>query len=284
MNLRSRLSTLIAVRVVVSTLLLGSAILVQLNRPGAFPVDPFFFLIGLTYALSVLYLAIAPLRRAPPLDRRRAARRRRDARLGVHSRHRRHHQLLLVALPAADHGGQHGAVPARRAAGGGAQRGAVPRARVGAVPRADGVLPGVVAGAEPAGAAVARGSRSTRSRSTCSGSSRWRCWRGRWPSTCDRRAPASSDASHADRRPARVQPVRHRQPAERPGHRRHGRPDPHVQPRGRDDHRPERRPGRSAATSARCCSCPHSSAGGCGRSAKRAASAPIISTAARRPR
>ena len=57
MDLRSRLSTLIAVRVVASTLLLGSAILVQLNRPGAFPVDPFFFLIGLTYALSVVYIA-----------------------------------------------------------------------------------------------------------------------------------------------------------------------------------------------------------------------------------
>jgi len=57
MNLRSRLSTLIAVRVIVSTLLLGSAILVQLSRPGAFPIDPFFFLIGLTYALSVIYLS-----------------------------------------------------------------------------------------------------------------------------------------------------------------------------------------------------------------------------------
>jgi two-component system sensor histidine kinase PilS (NtrC family) len=56
-DLRSRLSTLITVRVVVSTLLLGSAILVQISRPGAFPIDPFFFLIGLTYALSVLYLA-----------------------------------------------------------------------------------------------------------------------------------------------------------------------------------------------------------------------------------
>ena len=56
MNLRSRLSTLIAVRVVASTLLLGSAILVQLSRPGAFPTDPFFFLIGLTYALSIIYL------------------------------------------------------------------------------------------------------------------------------------------------------------------------------------------------------------------------------------
>jgi two-component system, NtrC family, sensor histidine kinase PilS len=57
MNLRSRLSTLIAARVVIGTLLLGSAIMIQISRPGAFPVDPFFALIGLTYALSVLYLA-----------------------------------------------------------------------------------------------------------------------------------------------------------------------------------------------------------------------------------
>jgi two-component system sensor histidine kinase PilS (NtrC family) len=57
MNVRSRLSTLIAARVVIGTLLLGSAILIQISRPGAFPVDPFFALIGLTYALSVLYLA-----------------------------------------------------------------------------------------------------------------------------------------------------------------------------------------------------------------------------------
>jgi two-component system sensor histidine kinase PilS (NtrC family) len=57
MNVRSRLFTLIAARVVVSTVLLGSAILVQLNSPGAFPVDPFFFLIGLTYGLSIIYLA-----------------------------------------------------------------------------------------------------------------------------------------------------------------------------------------------------------------------------------
>src|SRR5215470_4097365 len=56
MNLQARLSTLIAVRVVVGTVLLGSAILVQLSRPGSFLVDPFFFLIGLTYALSVIYL------------------------------------------------------------------------------------------------------------------------------------------------------------------------------------------------------------------------------------
>ena len=57
MDLRSRLRTLIAVRVAVGTVLLGSAILIQVSRPGAFPIDPFFFLIGLTYALSVGYLA-----------------------------------------------------------------------------------------------------------------------------------------------------------------------------------------------------------------------------------
>ena len=57
MDLRGRLTALIVVRVIVSTLLLGSAIVVQVNSPGAFPVNPFFFLIGLTYALSVGYLA-----------------------------------------------------------------------------------------------------------------------------------------------------------------------------------------------------------------------------------
>jgi two-component system, NtrC family, sensor histidine kinase PilS len=57
MELGSRLSTLVAIRVIVGTLLLGWAILIQINRPGAFPVDPFFFLIGVTYGVSVLYLA-----------------------------------------------------------------------------------------------------------------------------------------------------------------------------------------------------------------------------------
>ena len=57
MDLRSRLSALIAIRLVVGTLLLGSAILIELNRPGAFHVDPFFFLIGVTYLLSIVYLA-----------------------------------------------------------------------------------------------------------------------------------------------------------------------------------------------------------------------------------
>jgi two-component system, NtrC family, sensor histidine kinase PilS len=57
MNLRRRLSTLIAARVVLVTVLFGTAILIQISRPGSFPIDPYFALIGLTYALSVLYLA-----------------------------------------------------------------------------------------------------------------------------------------------------------------------------------------------------------------------------------
>src|SRR5688500_14805873 len=57
MNLRPRLLTLIAVRVVASTLLLGWAVLIELSRPGSFPVDPFFFLIGLTYCVNVIYRA-----------------------------------------------------------------------------------------------------------------------------------------------------------------------------------------------------------------------------------
>jgi two-component system, NtrC family, sensor histidine kinase PilS len=56
MNLHERLSTLIAARLVVSTLLLGSATLVQISSPGAFPVDSFFLLIALTYGLSIVYL------------------------------------------------------------------------------------------------------------------------------------------------------------------------------------------------------------------------------------
>ena len=57
MTSRARLSTLVAVRVIVSTLLLGSARLIELNRPGTFPVEAFFAIIGLTYALSLGALA-----------------------------------------------------------------------------------------------------------------------------------------------------------------------------------------------------------------------------------
>ena len=56
-TLRSRVSPFVAGRVVISTIILGSATWVQLAAPGAFPINPFYFLIGLTYGLSVVYLA-----------------------------------------------------------------------------------------------------------------------------------------------------------------------------------------------------------------------------------
>jgi two-component system sensor histidine kinase PilS (NtrC family) len=55
-DLRRKLAWLIAIRVGISTLLLGGAFVVQLTSPGAFPVEPLFLLIGLTYALNVLWL------------------------------------------------------------------------------------------------------------------------------------------------------------------------------------------------------------------------------------
>jgi two-component system sensor histidine kinase PilS (NtrC family) len=52
-TMRRRLAALIAVRLVVATVLLGSAVVVQLREPDATSVNPFFFLIGLTYVVSL---------------------------------------------------------------------------------------------------------------------------------------------------------------------------------------------------------------------------------------
>jgi two-component system sensor histidine kinase PilS (NtrC family) len=49
---------LIGGRAAAVTLLLGSAILIQINAPGRLPINPFFFLIGLTYALTVVYVLL----------------------------------------------------------------------------------------------------------------------------------------------------------------------------------------------------------------------------------
>jgi two-component system sensor histidine kinase PilS (NtrC family) len=54
-SIRRKLLWLIAGRAAVITLLLGSAILIQIKSPGSLPIDPFFFIIGLTYALTVVY-------------------------------------------------------------------------------------------------------------------------------------------------------------------------------------------------------------------------------------
>ena len=54
-ELRRKLYWLIGIRLALGTVLLGSAILVQINTPGAQPTAPFYYLIALTYALSVVY-------------------------------------------------------------------------------------------------------------------------------------------------------------------------------------------------------------------------------------
>jgi two-component system sensor histidine kinase PilS (NtrC family) len=57
-NFRRRLLWLIGGRAAVVTLLLGSAILIQTNAPGSLPINPLFFLISLTYALTGLYVVL----------------------------------------------------------------------------------------------------------------------------------------------------------------------------------------------------------------------------------
>ena len=65
---RRRLVWLIAIRTIVSTLLLGSGLLVQINAPGSVPVRPFFFLIGLSFALSLVHALLVQLGEWPWLE------------------------------------------------------------------------------------------------------------------------------------------------------------------------------------------------------------------------
>ncbi len=55
--LRRRLAVHIAVRLLVATVLLGAAVVVQLRSPGALPINPFYFLVGLTFAVSLGFIA-----------------------------------------------------------------------------------------------------------------------------------------------------------------------------------------------------------------------------------
>ena len=55
-DLRRKLFWLIAIRVGISSLLLGSAVFVELTSPGVFPGAPLFVLIGATYALNIVWL------------------------------------------------------------------------------------------------------------------------------------------------------------------------------------------------------------------------------------
>ena len=55
--LRQRLAAHTALRLVVATVLLGLAVVVQVRAPGALPINPFFVLIGATFAVSMGLLA-----------------------------------------------------------------------------------------------------------------------------------------------------------------------------------------------------------------------------------
>src|SRR6266545_1034400 len=54
-DLRRRVARLILIRAVISTILLGSATFAQITAPGSFAVPPFFFLVALTFALTISY-------------------------------------------------------------------------------------------------------------------------------------------------------------------------------------------------------------------------------------
>jgi two-component system sensor histidine kinase PilS (NtrC family) len=54
-ELRRKLAWLIGIRAAISTVLLGGAIIAQIRSPGSFPVDPLFFLIAFTYAVTIAY-------------------------------------------------------------------------------------------------------------------------------------------------------------------------------------------------------------------------------------
>ena len=55
-QLRRKVVRLMLVRAVIGTILLGSAIFMQVTAPGSFPVNPYFFLIGFTYGLTIIYV------------------------------------------------------------------------------------------------------------------------------------------------------------------------------------------------------------------------------------
>jgi two-component system sensor histidine kinase PilS (NtrC family) len=54
-SLRGKLLSLITARAAVISVLLGSAVLIQIKSPGSLPIDPLVVLIGLTFALTVVY-------------------------------------------------------------------------------------------------------------------------------------------------------------------------------------------------------------------------------------
>ena len=60
-SIRRKVATLIAARAVVGTVLLGSGTISEIKAPGSFPIDPFFLLAAVTYALTIVWAATLPI-------------------------------------------------------------------------------------------------------------------------------------------------------------------------------------------------------------------------------
>src|SRR5512142_2688468 len=56
MGIRRKLLLVAAARAAAISVVLGAATLAQNRTSGAFPVDPFFFVVGATYAVTVVYV------------------------------------------------------------------------------------------------------------------------------------------------------------------------------------------------------------------------------------
>ena len=236
---RRRLVWLIGSRVVVSTLLLGSAVVFQVNAPGTLAVDPFFFLIGLTYGLSVIYaLTLRFIDRSPWLVTLQFTGRRRR-RHGVHSLHRRHHQLLPAAVRAAHSRRGRGADAPGRASRRADERVAVQRARAASVRGRIGVhRRRVDRGRAAVSATDPRGvlHRSGQCHRVC-GCRAVVGIAGR--AAAARRRPSGGGLDGAGR-PAGLQRTHHRKPDERPHDDRPRRTRREPEPGGRADHGPAR--------------------------------------------
>ena len=101
-DLRRNVAWLIAIRAVIGTILLGSAIVAADHRARIVSRRSVLLPDRPHLRADDHLRADAAVRRPAPVAGRPAARRRRADRVGVHLFHRRHHQLLLVAVRAAD--------------------------------------------------------------------------------------------------------------------------------------------------------------------------------------
>ena len=217
-------------------MLLGSATFVQMTAPGSLPVDPFFFLIGLTYALTIVYaLTLRFVERYRWLV---------DLQLGV--------DALLVSAFIYFTGGITSyfsslyVLPIVAASTVQFRRGGLLVATLSAV-----LYGGLVLAQYLAASGLLQRSLADRRRAVAAGrlgralhrrAEPVRLLRGRAAQRLAGRRPAlgrrpARAGVHRDRRSAGAQPARHRQPAERPGDDRRGAAHPDVQPRGRSDHR-----------------------------------------------